>query len=140
MNVQVDIYQVILKLGYWRLAFTFFKKTRRGLELVSLPHFLDDFWRYMIYNIWFFYEKIFLTLYSINRPIFIDWLPLSFEILDNMFIIIIICCSACDVINVEIKLSFLINLLAQKCKYLKNEKSFLHEIKSIFISDKRADL
>ena len=37
------------------LRVKFFKKTRRGLEVVSLPHFLYDFSR-----------KIFLLLYSIN--------------------------------------------------------------------------
>ena len=38
-----------------------FKKTKWDLELVSLPHFLQGLWR-----------KIFLNLYSINWPNFID--------------------------------------------------------------------
>ena len=50
---EVEICQNILK---------FFKKTKRGLELVFPPHFLRDFWR-----------EIFLTLYSINWPNLIDW-------------------------------------------------------------------
>ena len=41
------------------------KKKNRGLELVSLPHFLHDFQR-----------KIFLLLYSIAWPNFNVWLPL----------------------------------------------------------------
>ena len=44
---QVEAYRNILKLSCRSLAFTshkvFFKKTKRGLELVSLPHFLHDF-------------------------------------------------------------------------------------------------
>ena len=49
-----------------------FKKIKRGLELVSLPHFLHNFWR-----------KIFLLLHSINWPNFIVWLLLLREILVN---------------------------------------------------------
>ena len=41
-----------------------FLKIKRGRELVSLPHFLHDFWR-----------KIFILLYSMNWPNFIVWLP-----------------------------------------------------------------
>ena len=55
-----------------------FQKTRRGLELVSLSHFMLDFWR-----------KIFLTLCSINWPNFTVWLPLLREMLDNMYIVIV---------------------------------------------------
>ena len=55
-----------------------FKKIKRGLELVSLPHFLHDFWR-----------KIFLLLYSISTPNFIVSLPLIREILTNLCIIIV---------------------------------------------------
>ena len=43
---QVEDYRNILKLSFWPLAFTSnkaFKKTKRGLELVSLPYFLRDF-------------------------------------------------------------------------------------------------
>ena len=49
-------YQNILKLSYCLLLHTkFFQKTKRGLELASLPRFLHDFWR-----------KMFLLLYSIK--------------------------------------------------------------------------
>ena len=53
----------------------FFKK---GLGLVSPPHFAYDFSR-----------KISLFLYCINWPNLIIWLPLRLEILDNMFIEIV---------------------------------------------------
>ena len=71
-----------------------FRKTRR-LELVSLLHFANDFWR-----------KMFLTLRSINRPNFFVWLPLL-EIFGNMCIEII-CCPVFDVMNFEINLNLLI--------------------------------
>ena len=50
-------------------TWSFYKKTKRGLELVSLPHFLNDFWR-----------KTLLLLYSIAWPNFNVWLPLLREI------------------------------------------------------------
>ena len=63
------------------------KTTKRGLELVSLPHFPYDFW-----------GQIFLTLYSnitiivwvsnITKPTIIVWVLLVFEISGNMFILI----------------------------------------------------
>ena len=46
------------------------------MELIYLPHIVHDFWR-----------KIFLLLYSINRPNFIVWLPLLRDVLDNMCIV-----------------------------------------------------
>ena len=55
-----------------------FQETKNDLELVSLPHFLHDFWR-----------KEFLTGYSISCPNFIIWLTLLLEILSNMCIVII---------------------------------------------------
>ena len=55
-----------------------FQETKSGLELVSLPHFLHDFWR-----------KMFLALYSINWSNFIEWLSLLLEILGNKCIVII---------------------------------------------------
>ena len=64
LYVQVEDYPNILILRHWLLAFTlykaFFKKIRRSLELVSLPHFFFHFKR-----------KNFFTLYSINWPNFI---------------------------------------------------------------------
>ena len=74
----------------------FFQKWRRGLELVSLPHFPDDFRR-----------KIYLALYSITWSNFVVWLPLLLEILDNICIVII-CLSVYDIINFEINFNFLI--------------------------------
>ena len=65
---KVAIYQFILKLNCRPLAFTSYKallKNRRGLELVSLAHFLHDFWR-----------KVFLLFYTIDWLNFFAWLPL----------------------------------------------------------------
>ena len=53
-----------------------FYKTKRGLELVSFPHFLPDL-----------FKKIFI--YYINCPNFIVWLSLLREMLDNMCIVIV---------------------------------------------------
>ena len=99
----------------------------RRLGLASPPHFVYDFWRKMLF-----------MLYSINWPNSVAWLPLLLEILGNMCIVII-CYPVCGVINFEINLSFLITPFlyitkkaGQKRKYLKNERSFQHEIKIIF--------
>ena len=78
---QVEGYQNIPKLSYTPLAFTSYKafsKKKRGLELVSLPHFVYEFWR-----------KVFIYLYSINQPNFVAWLSLLPEILENMCIVIV---------------------------------------------------
>ena len=66
---------------------SFLKKTKRGLELFPLPHFLQDFWR-----------RIFLKLYSINWPDLIVWLSFFHEILGNICIVIA-CFQGCNVIN-----------------------------------------
>ena len=71
---QVKEYRNVLKLTADHLLLfhvKLFSKRKRGMELVSLPHFLHDFWR-----------KIFL-LYSLTWPNF--WLPL----LDNTCIVIV---------------------------------------------------
>ena len=52
-------------------------------------------------------SMVFLMLCSINRPNFIVWLPLLFEILGNMCIAIVYY-SGCDVMDFEINLIFLI--------------------------------
>ena len=65
------------------------------MGLAFPPHFVYDF-----------SIKIFLMLYSVNWPNFIVWLLLLLEILDNKCIVII-SCPVCDVINLEINLSFL---------------------------------
>ena len=105
----------------------FKKQTKRGLELVSLPHLKHDFW-----------GKIILTSFFIKWLNFIAWLTLLLEILGNMCTAII-CCPVCDVINFQTNLSllikpfFLINKKSKQIyKYLKNEKNFQHEIESIF--------
>ena len=97
--VQVEVYQNILKLRCWPLATTLckaLKKTKWDLKLVSLPHFLHDFWR-----------KIFLTLYFINWANFIPWLHLLLEI---------ICCLIWETskINFEINHTFLIRPFFKK--------------------------
>ena len=101
--VPVEVYQSILKRKCWPLAFTLHKaflKNKKRYELFSLPKFLHDFWR-----------KMFLMLYSINRQNFIAGLLLLLEILGNMCIVIV-CLPVCDVINFEIKVSFLIKTFA----------------------------
>ena len=94
------------------LIYHAFLKNKKKSRTSFPTSFLHDFWR-----------KIFLTL------CYIAWL-LLLEILGNMCIVII-CCPVCDVINFEINQSFLIKpfffitkMSGQKCKYLKNEKSF----------------
>ena len=122
LYVQVEDYQSKLKLVL-TISFYFiqnvFKKTNRGLELVSLPHFLYDFWK-----------KALLTLYSINWPNFIVWLPLLFEISGNIFTVTV-CYPVWNAINFEFFPSLLIKPFfhiikksGQKCEYLKNENSF----------------
>ena len=130
LHVHVEVFQNILKLRSWPFVFTLnktFQKRKRGLELVSLPHFLHNFWR-----------KIFFTFHSLNWPNFIACLSLLLVILCNMCIATVYW-PGCDVISFEINLIFLIKSFfyltkksRQKCKYLKNEKTFWHEIKSLF--------
>ena len=86
-----------------------------GLGIVSAANFVYDF-----------STKMFLTLYSINWPKLIVWLPLLLEILGNMCIAIV-SQPGCDVMDFEINLIFLIESLLeswQKLKYLEKEKSF----------------
>ena len=98
------------------------------MELVSLSQFLHNFWM-----------KIFLLLYSINWRRFFVWLLLLREILGNMCVATV-CWQACDVMKFGINLIFLTKLfflhgqkVMIKVKYLENKKSFLDEIKSIFV-------
>ena len=102
-------------------------KAKGDLELVSLPHFLHDFW-----------GKIFLTLYITNWSNFTAWLPLLLEISDNMCIKIIFS-TVRGVIHFGInhrilnKSFFYITKKSGKiCRYLENKKSFYHEINNIF--------
>ena len=100
------IYQI-----YWNCAdhwlllhIKLFQKTRWSLELVSLPHFLHDFW-----------TKIFFTLYSISSPNYMIWLRLLLGMLGNMYIVIVYFVG-CDVINFEINLTFVIKLFSHMTK------------------------
>ena len=103
---------------------TFFKKTKRRLELVSLPHFLYDLWR-----------QIFIMLYFINWPNFIAWLSLLFEVLFNMCLVFIFFLVSV-IIYFEINHSFLIKSFFYITKMMKMiaimKRAFKHEIKSIF--------
>ena len=83
-------------LGYWPRDMLNFDFLEKALGIVSLLHFMYDF-----------STKMFLTLYSLNWPNFIAWLPLLLEILVNMCIAIV-CQPGCDVTNFEIKLILLI--------------------------------
>ena len=80
-------------LHYWSRDMLNFHFLNKGLGIVSLANFVNDF-----------LAKMFLMLYSINWPNFIDWLPLLFEILGNMYITIV-CSPGCDVMDFEINLS-----------------------------------
>ena len=124
---QLFVYKLYKMLDYWSRDLLNFNFSKKGLELVSPPHFADDF-----------SKKIFLMLHSINWPNFIVSLPFLLEILCNMCVAIV-CFPGCDVINFEINLIFLIKLFwcmtkksRQKLKYLEKEKSFWGEIKIIF--------
>ena len=97
-----------------------FDKIKIGQELVFLTRFLNDIQR-----------KIALTLYFINWPNYIVWLPLLLAILGNLCIMII-CFPVCDIINFETNLSFLIKLFlyitkksGQNCKQLKKKQLLL---------------
>ena len=68
----------------------------KGLGIDSQAHFVYDF-----------STKMFLMLYSTNWPNFIAWLPLLFEILDNMCIAVV-CYPGCDAMDFEINFIFLI--------------------------------
>ena len=90
-----------------------------------------------IFCVWFFKKNI-SQVYSINWAHFIVWLPLLLDVLGNMDIVIIFCL-VFEVIIFEINRRFLIKSLfcitkksGQKCKYLKDEKSFRNKLKSIF--------
>ena len=115
LPVQFEVYQNILKLRRWPLACTpykaFFlkKKRNRGLELVSLPHFLHQFWR-----------KTFLTLYVIKCPNFIAWLPLLLDMLGNICIVMKYF-PVYDVINFKIDLIFHIKPFSYMTKIAKTK-------------------
>ena len=102
-----------LQAAYFYL--TFIKssyQTRRCLKLVSLPHFLDDFWR-----------KIFLLLYSISWQNFVFCLALLRGILGIMCITIIRL-PCCDVISFSNFSFYMAKNSRQNFKYLGNKKCF----------------
>ena len=96
------------------LKFDFLKKNP---GIVSPTYFLHYFWR-----------KIFLLLYSINRSNFNVWLSLLCEILDNMCIAVV-CWQGCNVINFEIFFS-----LFSTWSKSQDKKSFQGEKKKDFSS------
>ena len=66
----------------------------KDLGIVSPADFVYDF-----------STKMFLMIYSINRPNLIAWLPLPLEILGNMCVRIV-CEPVCEVMDFEINLLF----------------------------------
>ena len=97
----------------------------KGSGMVSPQHFV--------------YEKMFLMLFSINWPNFINWLHLLLEILVNMCITIA-CCPGCDAINIEINLIFFMKSFfymtkksRQNFKYIENKKGSWGKIKTFFV-------
>ena len=66
----------------------------KDLRIVSPADFVYDF-----------STKMFLMIYSINRPNLIAWLPLPLEILGNMCVRIV-CEPVCEVMDFEINLLF----------------------------------
>ena len=111
----------ILKRICWPLDFTiykgFYKKTKWGLELVSLYHFCMIFEK----------KNIFLKQNLRNWLNLITWLPLRLKIWGNMCIVTIRC-SVCEVIYCVIKVNFctkplfyIANKSGQKCKSHKPE-------------------
>ena len=106
-----------------------FLKIKRSLELVSMCHFLHNFWR-----------KIFPLLYSINWPNFIVWLPLVWEIWATCVLQLFVNQVVTSwILKLTLSFSSIIfpfflhdQLPWQKLKYLENGKSIYHEIKNIF--------
>ena len=92
-----------------------FEKTKSGLELVFLPHFLHNF-----------LIKVFLLRCSINWPNFILWLPLIREILNNKCAVNL-CWPDCDVINFQIDLIFLSKLFST-CRKMQDKNSEQKEL------------
>ena len=125
LNVYTFFFYRMTNWGLWKYIgtklqaacfyLTFIKssyKTRRGLKLVSLPHFLDDFWR-----------KIFLFLYLISWQNFIFCLALLRGILGIMCITIIRL-PGCDIISFSSLSFYMANNSRQNFKYLGNKKYF----------------
>ena len=118
--------KIILDLRCWLLFFSLKRafskdKNRSGTSL--LASFFQNFWR-----------KIFSGCILLNKQNILMIFYTSWDIGHYVYVVIIYF-SVCEVINFEINISFLIKSFSCiKCKYLKNEKSFWDEIKSIFPS------
>ena len=135
---QVEGYRNILKLSCKPIAIASYKdflQYKKGLELITLPHFLYDFWR-----------KIFLSLHSINWSNFSVWLLLTFAILGNISIAIV-CWSGCDIINFEINFIFPIKPffvcdqnVETKIQRTWERKQFLRRNKNYFSSFSKSSL
>ena len=129
---QIEDYRNMSKPSCRPLAFTSFKvkKKKKGLELVSLVHFLHDFLR-----------KIFLLLSSITCSNFIAWLPLLREILDNLFFVCWpgcdVCWPDCDVRNFEINLAFLFKPLFLNDQKVKTKLEISWERKELLRWNKK---
>ena len=82
----------------WNLLIQGSNFSKKGLQIVSPSHLLYDYSR-----------KIFLMLYSINRPNFIVWFPLLPKISPYMSIVTV-CFPVCDI--KILKLPFLIMLFS----------------------------
>ena len=106
------------------LIYKAFMKNKKGLELISLAHFLHGFSKKNIsHDKW---------------RVFIGWLALLFEISGNMFMVII-CVLFFDIISLILTIAFLSSRFpawskgsGQRFKYLNSEKRFLDEIRGTF--------
>ena len=78
LNLGYNKNKLYKTLDYWSRDMCNFNFPEKGLGLVSPPHF--------VYKI---SREMFLTLYSINWPNSIVWLPLPLEIFGNMCITIV---------------------------------------------------
>ena len=113
--VQIEVYQNMLKLKCWLLAFTLYRafyKTKRGLNLVSLDHFLRDFWKeFQSFKVSHVISRITLYSFSHSQISLIDW---GF--------------TSCDIVNFKTfvikSFCFMVKKSGQKLKYLENTVSF----------------
>ena len=131
LNLEFDKNKLYKTLRDWSRDMLNCNFQKKGLGLVSLPHFVYDFPR-----------KMLLMFYSFNWPNFIVWLPL-WDVGQYVYYNGLL--TSLWRIKLEINLIFLIKLFCyltkksrQKFKYLDNEKSFLGELKTIFHHFKRA--
>ena len=96
-------------------------KIKKGLELVSRPHFSYNF---LIKNYFVFCKNYFIKLFCINWPNFITRLRFLPKLFNNMF--------RASCLGIWWRHDIWISKML-KSDYLKNAKSFRREIKSIFL-------